>query len=78
MFRRKRGSRFEPCQVAADQPTFLHSEEGHFGLGRPTWPNACVARRSNDGQVGMTPAQWYERQSRHQVEFWGVAGRLVK
>jgi hypothetical protein len=74
MFRSKRGSGFEPCQVAADQPTFLHSEEGTFELGRPTWPNGCVARRSNDGQVGTTFSM-YERQSRHQVGFWGVTWR---
>jgi hypothetical protein len=57
MFRGKRGRRFEPCQVSADQPTFLRSEEGNFGLGRPTWPNGWLARRSNDGQVGTTPSQ---------------------
>ncbi len=75
MFRGKRGSRFELCQVAADQLTVLYSVEGNFGLGRPTWLNDCVARQSNDSQVGTTLAQWYERRSRHQIRFWDVARR---
>jgi hypothetical protein len=48
MFMGKRGSRFDPCQVAADQLTVLYSEEGNFGLGKPTWLNGWLVRRSNE------------------------------
>jgi hypothetical protein len=75
MFERKHGRRLELCQIAADQLTLLYSEEGNFGLGRPTWLNDCVARRQNNGQVGTTPAQRYEGRSGHQIDVWGVVWR---